>query len=315
MDSFESSESRFADVRAARERRRALRGNPAGRADAPGEDAAQPGRYRDGWDVPPYENFGMEDTAPKKGSLVRVVATQAAVCALLLGGLFLAQKALPNTYRQLHEAYTRVMQTDLSVKEVWAAAKAVFASLKEDIAVLSPYREEPASVPAATASAAGGIDVAMEYATQNCSAAPMVITVRPHRPVAQGELSSPFGYRIHPISGEEGVHTGMDIAADEGEPISAAFYGTVLETGESKGYGKYVLMEHANGLRTLYAHCSEIAAQEDMVLRPGEIIAYVGSTGNSTGPHLHFEVRLRGLRCDPAPLFGDQMYPAKEGEG
>jgi len=300
MDSFESTESRFAQVREARERRRG---------------------DRDSCDVPPCENFDTDEAPVRKGSLARVMATQAVVCALLLGALFAAQKAMPNTYRQLRAAYTQVMKTDMSVKEVWAAAKAVFASLKEDIYVLAPYREEPTTVPpttdapAATVPAAGGLDIALEYANKNCSAAPMLVTVPPCLPVARGELSSPFGYRIHPISGEEGVHTGMDIAADEGDPIAAAFFGTVLETGESKGYGKYVLMEHPNGLCTLYAHCSEIAAEEDMVLRPGETVAYVGSTGNSTGPHLHFEVRLRGLRCDPAPLFGERMYPpAQEDE-
>jgi len=300
MDSYEASESRFAEIRAAREQRRDAR-----------RPAAQD-RARDSYDTPPYDNFPMEDVegAPK-GSLVRVVITQAAVCALLLGALFGVQKGMPNTYRQLRTAYTLVMKTDMTVKEVWAAAKAVFASLKEDIYVLAPYREAEISTEAA---GSGGIDIALEYADRSCSIAPIATTAKPFKPVEEGELTSAFGYRIHPISEEEGIHTGMDIAAPEGDTISAAFYGTVLETGENKGYGKYVLMEHAGGLQTLYAHCSEIAAAEGMVLRPGDVIAYVGSTGNSTGPHLHFEVRLHGLRCDPAPLFGDAMYPPKEEE-
>jgi len=312
MDSFEASESRFADVRAARERRRAQRREPAGRD-----------RYNDDYDTPPYDNFYMEDTAETRpGSLVRVVATQAVVCAVLLGALFGVQKVMPNTWRQLRAAYTQTMKTDMSVKEVWAATKAVFASLKEDIYVMAPYkeettREEPSTAPGATiepytGDGSGGIDIALEYANQSCAIAPLSTTVRPVRPVETGVLSSPFGYRIHPISGEEGVHTGMDIAAGEGDPIYTAFYGTVLETGESKGYGKYVVMEHAGGLRTLYAHCAEIAAEDGMVLRPGEVIAYVGSTGNSTGPHLHFEVRLNGVRFDPAPLFGGEMYAIEE---
>jgi len=301
MDNYETSESRYAEIREAREQRRARR-----------QGAAGPDRIRDSYDTPPYDNFPMEDTmeAPK-GSLVRVVVTQAVVCALLLGGLYGAKHAMPNTYRQLRAAYTRVMQTDMSVKEVWAAAKAVFASLKEDIYVMVPYGEAEAGTEAA---GAGGIDVALEYAGQSCSVAPVATTARPYPPVGEGSLSSAFGYRVHPISGEEGVHTGMDIAAPEGDPVSAAFYGTVLETGENKGYGKYVLMEHAGGLRTFYAHCSEIIAGEGMVLRPGDVVAYVGSTGSSTGPHLHFEVRLNGLRCDPAPLFGAGMYPPKEEE-
>jgi len=292
MDNYESTDARYAEIRQARERRRA---------------------QRDNYDTPPYDNFPMEDTleAPK-GSLVRVVATQAVVCAVLLGALFGASKAMPNTYRQLRASYTRVMRTDMSVKEVWAAARAVFAALKEDIYVMVPYREAEAQTEEPTKGAAGGIDVALEYAGQSCSIAPIETTARPYPPVGEGNLSSAFGYRIHPISGEEGVHTGMDIAAPEGDPVSAAFYGTVLETGENKGYGKYVLMEHAGGLRTFYAHCSEILAGEGMVLRPGDVIAYVGSTGSSTGPHLHFEIRLNGLRCDPAPLFGEGRYPPKE---
>ena len=314
MDSFESSESRFADVRAARERRKTLREQHPQRGDPPmRERIDKPEKYRDEYDNPPYDNFAMEDTIPRKGSLVRVVVTQAVVCVVLLGGLFAAQKAMPNTWRQLQATYTRVMKTDMSVKEVWAAARAVFASLKEDIYVMAPYREGTAAETTESAAAGkGGLDLTLEYANQSCSIAPLFTTAPPFRPVEEGALSSAFGYRVHPISGEEGVHTGMDIAAEEGEPIFAAFYGRVLETGESRGYGKYVVMEHAGGLRTFYAHCSEIAAQEDMVLRPGDVVAYVGSTGNSTGPHLHFEVRLNGLRCDPAPLFGARMYPVKE---
>ena len=289
----EASQPRFEDIRAARERRRAQR---------------QPGNEI--YDAPPYETYGMEDTAVKKGSLVRVVAAQAVVCALLLGGLFAAQKLMPNTYRQLKASYTRVMQTDMTVKEVWAAAKAVFASLKEDIYVMAPYTraESAATAPAAITDGAGGIDVTLEYASRSCAIAPLRTTARPFRPVETGTLSSPFGYRVHPITGEEGVHTGMDIAAQEGDPVAAAFYGTVLETGENDGYGKYVILEHAGGLETLYAHCSEITAEEGMVLRPGDVIAAVGSTGSATGPHLHFEVRLHGLRCDPAPLFGEEIY-------
>jgi murein DD-endopeptidase MepM/ murein hydrolase activator NlpD len=280
--SYGASEARFADVRAARERRRTARETPA-REDSPWEDEREAERAR--------------------GSFGRVMLTQAIVCALLVGGLFLCQKAMPNTYRQLRASYARVMQTDMSAKEVWAEIRAVFAQLKEDMYVMVPYQE---------AVGQGGLDVTLEYAAKRCAIAPLRTTARPARPVAEGEITSSFGYRIHPITGEEGVHTGMDIAATEGDPIYAAFYGTVAETGEGKEYGKYVLIDHAGGLQTLYAHCSEVIAEEGMVLRPGDVIALVGSTGNSTGPHLHFEVRLGGLRCDPAPLFGKEIYPMKE---
>lgn len=328
--SYDVSESRFADIRAARERRRMQRSDP----QEPQEEPIKSGSYTDLY--PPYNNFPMDDTAEegKKGSLVRVVVAQTIVCAVLLGALFGIRTGLPDVYKQLHAAYSTTMKTDLSVKEVWAAAKAVFAQLREDIYVAAPYHETTTAEPATEAeqetssaenttkanpeedaeelTGTGGIDIALEYANNNCTFAPLMTTVKPHRPVEEGVLTSPFGYRIHPITGEEGIHTGMDIAAPEGTPISAAFYGTVLTVGESNGYGNYIIMEHAGGLRTLYAHCLSIAAEEGMTLRAGDLIAYVGSTGNSTGPHVHVEVRLNGLRCDPAPLFGSDMYPMKE---
>ena len=298
--SYGASEARFADVRAARAQRRVAREIPA--RDAP-------------WDED-------EEYERPRGSFGRVMLTQAIVCALLVGGVFLCQKAMPNTYRQLHTSYTRVMKTDMSAREVWSEISAVFAQLKEDMYVLVPYNgaeAEPKSAEGEGSGAAGtadtgGLDVTLEYAAKHCAIAPLLTTVRPVRPVAEGEITSAFGYRIHPISGEEGVHTGMDIGAPMGDPIYAAFYGTVAETGDGKEYGKYVIMDHAGGLRTLYAHCSEIIAEEDMVLRPGDVIALVGSTGSSTGPHLHFEVRLGSLRCDPAPLFGKDLYPVKDAE-
>jgi murein DD-endopeptidase MepM/ murein hydrolase activator NlpD len=77
----------------------------------------------------------------------------------------------------------------------------------------------------------------------------------------------------------------------------------VLKTGEDDDYGNFILLQHEGGLQTFYAHCSELLAEEGMVIRAGEIIALVGSTGLSTGPHLHFELRLNGVRCNPEPLL------------
>jgi murein DD-endopeptidase MepM/ murein hydrolase activator NlpD len=220
---------------------------------------------------------------------------------------------MPNTYRQIRTSYQRVMRTDMTAREVWAATVQVFRQLKEDIYVIAPYREAPAATTgtADETSGMGGIDIPLAYANRRCSAAPLITTVPPALPLREGHLTSPFGYRIHPITKEEGVHSGMDIGAPLGSPIFAAFYGTVREVGEGEVLGKYIILDHAGGLQTVYGHCSEILAEEGMVLRPGETIALVGSTGLSTGPHLHFELRLGGLRCNPAPLLGN-AFPAKE---
>ena len=91
----------------------------------------------------------------------------------------------------------------------------------------------------------------------------------------------------------------------EGTPVAAAFYGEIEETGENDVWGKYVLMPHSEQLETYYCHLSEIYVTEGSVIRQGETVGLVGSTGWSTGPHLHFEVRIGGVRVDPERL----LYP------
>lgn len=118
-----------------------------------------------------------------------------------------------------------------------------------------------------------------------------------------GTITSPFGYREHPITGEADFHTGIDIAAGEGTAIHCAADGVVTETGWSDIYGNYLVVQHSDNFRTKYAHCSRLIAQQGDVLRRGERIALVGSTGVSTGPHLHFETIVEELRCDPLWLL------------
>lgn len=116
---------------------------------------------------------------------------------------------------------------------------------------------------------------------------------------ADGPLTSPFGYRVHPISGTLRMHTGLDIAAYGGAPIRAADTGTVIHSGWYGGYGNCVIIDHGGGYSTLYAHCSALYVGYGQSVKQGATIAAVGSTGNSTGPHLHFEVRINGNPVDP----------------
>jgi len=106
-----------------------------------------------------------------------------------------------------------------------------------------------------------------------------------------GTLSSGFGYRVHPIEGEELFHYGVDLAADTGTEIDAFASGTVTAVGESSSYGKYLMISHPNGFTTLYAHCSRVTVSSGASVREGEKIAEVGETGQATGPHLHFELQ------------------------
>lgn len=114
-----------------------------------------------------------------------------------------------------------------------------------------------------------------------------------------GEITSPYGYRTHPIWGTTIYHSGIDIGVDEGTPVHAADGGTVAWSGWMGGYGYAVVIDHGNGMSTLYGHNSELVVSEGQDVGKGQVIAYAGSTGNSTGPHVHFEVRISGDPVDP----------------
>lgn len=113
-------------------------------------------------------------------------------------------------------------------------------------------------------------------------------------------ISSPYGYRIHPITGTRKLHSGIDYAAPYGTAIYAAEDGVVLTSGWINGYGYTITINHGGGIVTLYAHCSSLVAKAGQKVTKGQLIARVGSTGNSTGNHLHFEVKVGGKAQDPA---------------
>lgn len=125
-----------------------------------------------------------------------------------------------------------------------------------------------------------------------------------------GTITSQFGYRTDPISGETSYHSGTDIAAPAGSPILAAASGTVTVANAldswGGGYGYYVRIDHGGGLETLYAHCSSICVTAGQQVQAGQVIGYVGQTGRATGNHLHFEVYQNGQRADAMAYFATQ---------
>lgn len=148
-------------------------------------------------------------------------------------------------------------------------------------------------------------------AAEGTTLAPYFLTASMWSPVS-GLVTSRFGWRSHPVSGQEDFHTGVDIAAAQGTPILAALPGVVEQTGYSESYGNFVVLRHSDNLRTTYNHCSEILAKEGEQLARGDRIALVGSTGISTGPHLHFEVEVKGLKADPLQALEVTEYEAAQ---
>jgi murein DD-endopeptidase MepM/ murein hydrolase activator NlpD len=118
-------------------------------------------------------------------------------------------------------------------------------------------------------------------------------------PIEDAELTSPFGNREDPITGHRAFHAGLDFAAGPGTPIHAAAGGRIAFAGFRSDFGWMVEIDHGNGLTTRYAHASRLVVQPDALVMPGEVIALSGSTGRSTGPHLHFEVLQHGEPTDP----------------
>ncbi len=117
-------------------------------------------------------------------------------------------------------------------------------------------------------------------------------------PVA-GELSSSFGYRRDPLRHRRRFHGGIDFAARYGAPVRSAAAGTVVKAGWMSGYGRIVIVDHGDGLETYYAHLARVRVAVGSTLTAGQLLGNVGTSGRSTGPHLHFEARENGVRIDP----------------
>jgi len=121
----------------------------------------------------------------------------------------------------------------------------------------------------------------------------------------QGTVTSSFGERQDPFQGEGAFHTGIDIATDLGDAVRATADGTVLKAGMGTGYGREIILGHDQNIETLYAHLSGFAVAEGQEVHRGDIIGYVGSSGRSTGPHLHYEVRIRNTPVNPHKYLRD----------
>ena len=204
----------------------------------------------------------------------------------------------------LHEDY---MNRQAEIAEIQAQEDATNMAISILVAKLEA--ERAAAAAAAAAAAGGGGDGGSAGGGAAAYANGTFIF-----PVATySYISSRFGERIHPITGELKNHNGMDIAANSGTAVYAADGGKVVLAEWYGGYGNCIMIEHGNGYKTLYGHLSYIGVKNGQYVNQGDTIGQVGSTGNSTGPHLHFEVYSNGSRIDPEQFYSGLNISADAG--
>ncbi len=166
---------------------------------------------------------------------------------------------------------------------------------KKQAEALKEMHEELTQLKGAASKQEASLQMLIEYFEDRRSLLASTPSIWPVR----GWVTSHFGTRTSPFSGILKFHEGMDIAAQTGTPIVAAADGVVIKSGFGTGYGNMVEISHGYGYKSLYAHNSRLNVKAGQRVRRGEVIAYVGDTGSSTGPHLHYEVRLNGLPVNP----------------
>lgn len=210
------------------------------------------------------------------------------------------------------EVQVEIAQTDKLRGEV-LARKDEFESRLEDLeeesaAIAEQLRQRQAAAAAAAAAAARAATSTTTPAAgsspsgSSATTAPAAVTKAPGRlltPVPGAPVTSPYGYRIHPIYGTSRLHTGIDYGVDSGTPIRAAADGVVVSAGWIGGYGNATIIDHGGGVATLYAHQSSLGVSDGQKVTQGQTIGRVGCTGDCTGPNVHFEVRINGDPVNP----------------
>lgn len=200
----------------------------------------------------------------------------------------------------------RGMALVLAAAVMSAALPAAQAADAGDIGIDAPEQEF------ATAEAANAAAIRADYEARSIfrawrqldtgMAATSAIAVPSRKPIDAMKLSSAYGMRVHPVTGRLARHNGIDIPAPHGTPIYATADGIVGRAQRLGGYGLYVELEHGNNIQTRYGHMSSFIVTSGQRVKKGDIIGYVGSTGRSTGNHLHYEVRISGTPVNPLPF-------------
>lgn len=229
---------------------------------------------------------------PELSNVMKVTVVQCMLAVALIGLVLVIKLFSADTYEALKVEYNK-MTSIHSLQD---------AELQKDryLDVFSELIEELNKTPAAGGVTVDGVTYDPETFgnLRGATTAPYFLMVSPVAPVS-GTVTSPFGFRIHPITGKADFHTGTDIAAPEGTAIVSILGGTVTRVDSDAGNGNYVEITHSGTVKSYYKHCSKILVEEGDKVSRGQEIALVGSTGVSTGPHLHLELSLNGQFVNP----------------
>lgn len=232
----------------------------------------------------------------------QLVLVQVLLCALMVAFVLFARSADVPFLADLKSEYRRMLSTGVEFSTDNTFAR--FANgVVDDLRVGAENLLEQLETPPASGGQGGYWPIgqrreAPEGATFDSYTLPQELLL----PVA-GVVTSGYGFRDNPVNGEDDFHAGVDIAAAEGTPVAAAQAGQVVCTGYNALRGYYAIVRHAGGVQTLYQHLSYIFVRGGETVRQGQTIAAVGSTGLVTGPHLHLELIVDGVRVDPLPAW------------
>lgn len=250
--------------------------------------------------------------AREGGGFFNTLTFQVILCLAVAILMVLLNTFFPSQYRDIDRTLKEQIQEDNGfLEDLGGIRDQVEQWLGQEADQASPAASEQSEAGSGTeetlsaVAGAGGAPETSGSTDAAGSASLSAADVEFCQPLEAWNVTSVFGARIHPITGEEDFHSGIDLAAEEGEPVYAVCSGTIEKAAESDGYGKHLQLRHADGTASFYAHCSRLLVQEGETVAAGQEIALAGSTGMSTGPHLHFGYLVGGEFTDPAPLFRD----------
>lgn len=289
---------------------------PKRQSDTGFRPTAQGGRPLQISAPPPAKDEGTK-TRPRRH--LSVVGVQCLACAVAVLLALLLRTAGGSAYEQLRQGFRESLwRNDLlaTLARLWDGDP-----LEEE----PPTEEEGEVVSGNTDSTTESTDstTSSDNAEQTTTTATpsegrlppegaLAVPLRVNRaacpPLTAGTLTSGYGYRQAPLGSGEEFHRGVDIAAPAGTPVAAMFYGQVTAVGESDSLGRYLRLDHGDGVEVLYAHCETVLAAEGTFVRRGERVALVGNTGRSTGSHLHVQISCDGAVYNPCGILPMTRY-------